>query len=299
MHFPPVKPEVLFNLGPVPITNSLITSWIAAAILVIVGVLVGKNFKRLPSGIQHIFEMVYELFNGMAEDAMGKFGRKFVPFVLTYFLLIITNNWVGLIPGVGSITACMDEATHTYVARSLCEHGSTEEAKPAEGEAHATAVKATETGTEAKKEEHHYVAAPLFRGGNADLNMTFALAIIAQVVIHASGIKTAGLRHHLHHFKNPMEIITEISKVLSFGFRLFGNVFAGEVMLAVMAGLLVVITGRTQTLFGIPGGLIQTPFFLLELFVGFIQAFVFAMLIISFLSLFVKTDADHGHAGGH
>lgn len=128
--------------------------------------------------------------------------------------------------------------------------------------------------------------------------MTFALAIIAQVAIHASGIATAGLKHHLAHFKNPMEIITEISKILSFSFRLFGNVFAGEVMLAVMAGLLVIITGNNQTLFGIPGGLIQTPFFMLELFVGFIQAFVFAMLIISFLSLFVRSDA-HGTASGH
>jgi F-type H+-transporting ATPase subunit a len=197
----------------------------------------------------------------------------------------------------------MDEATHTFVARSKCEAGEGEAPKHSDGTA--AKVQAKPAHVEADKvvaaEGSKYVAAPLFRGGNADLNMTFALAIIAQVVIHASGIKTAGLRHHLHHFKNPMEIITEISKVLSFGFRLFGNVFAGEVMLTVMAGLLVLITGRTQTLFGIPGGLIQTPFFLLELFVGFIQAFVFAMLIISFLSLFVKTDADHGHghAGAH
>ena len=286
MHFPPVKPEVLFSLGPLPITNSLLTSWIAAAILVIVGLLVGKNFKRLPNGIQNIFEMVYEMFDGMAVDAMGKIGRRFVPFVLTYFLLIITNNWLGVLPGVGSLTLCKNEVTHETVAKSNCEHVAV--AKGAKAK----------TAEASAKEEHHFASTPIFRGGNADLNMTFALAIIAQVAIHASGIATSGLKHHLGHFKNPMEIITEVSKILSFSFRLFGNVFAGEVMLAVMAGLLVLITGNNQTLFGIPGGLIQTPFFMLELFVGFIQAFVFAMLIISFLSLFVRNDA-HSTAGGH
>ena len=170
MHFPPVKPEVLFNLGSLPITNSLLTSWIAAAILVLVGLLVGKNFKRLPSGIQHIFEMVYEMFDGMAVDAMGKIGRRFVPFVLTYFLLIITNNWLGVLPGVGSLTLCKDEKTHETVARSNCEHETA--AKGAEAK----------TAEASAKEEHHYV--PVFRGGNADLNSTLALAIIAQVLVH-------------------------------------------------------------------------------------------------------------------
>lgn len=276
MHFPPVKPEVLLSLGPIPITNSMFTSWIAMLLLVITGVLIGKNFKRLPSGLQHIFEMVYELFDGMAVDAMGKTGRKFVPLILTFFLLIVTNNWLGVLPGVGSLGF-----EREYHAEGTTK---TAEEKPS------TAAK--------NEKEHKTEFVPLFRGGNADLNMTFALALIAQVVIHASGIRSAGLRHHLAHFKNPMEIITEISKILSFSFRLFGNVFAGEVMLSVMAGLVVIITGKTQNWYGIPGGLIQTPFFLLELFVGFIQAFVFAMLVISFLSLFVKTEHS-GHAGGH
>lgn len=276
MHFPPVKPEVLLSLGPIPITNSMFTSWIAMLLLVITGVLIGKNFKRLPSGLQHIFEMVYELFDGMAVDAMGKTGRKFVPLVLTFFLLIVTNNWLGVLPGVGSLGF-----EREYHAKE------------------STKTAAEKPSTETKSEKEHKTEfVPLFRGGNADLNMTFALALIAQVVIHASGIRSAGLRHHLAHFKNPMEIITEISKILSFSFRLFGNVFAGEVMLSVMAGLVVIITGKTQNWYGIPGGLIQTPFFLLELFVGFIQAFVFAMLVISFLSLFVKTEHS-GHAGGH
>jgi F-type H+-transporting ATPase subunit a len=284
MHFPPVKPEILFYIGQFPVTNSILTSWVAALILLIAGLLVGLNFKRLPSGLQHIFEMVYEIFDNMAQDAMGKIGRKFVPLVLTLFLFIIINNWLGVLPGVGSLVLCQDESTHTFVDKSKCEtssHGS--EAKAGESASHG---------------EHHYANVPLFRGGNADLNMTFALALIAQTVVHASGIKTAGLKHHLAHFKNPIEIVTEISKIISFGFRLFGNIYAGEVMLAVMAGLLAILSGKLNTVLGVPGGLIQTPFFMLELFVGFIQAFVFAMLVISFLSLFVKSE-EHGHAGGH
>lgn len=276
MHFPPIKPEVLFNLGQIPITNSLITSWIAMLLLVITGVLIGKNFKRLPSGLQHIFEMAYEAFDGIAVDAMGKTGRKFVPLIVTFFLVIITNNWLGILPGVGSLGF-----EREYHAKE------------------STKTAAEKPSTETKSEKEHKTEfVPLFRGGNADLNMTFALALIAQVVIHASGIRSAGLRHHLAHFKNPMEIITEISKILSFSFRLFGNIFAGEVMLTVMASIVVLITGSSANWFGIPGGLIQTPFFLLELFVGFIQAFVFAMLVISFLSLFVKTEHS-GHAGAH
>jgi F-type H+-transporting ATPase subunit a len=291
MHFPPVKPEILFNLGPFPVTNSILTSWVAALILLIAGLLVGFNFKRLPSGLQHIFEMVYELFDNMAQDAMGKIGRKFVPLVLTFFLFIIINNWLGVLPGVGSLVLCQDETTHTFVEQSKC------------SESHAATTNLlastdTQAVAVAAEEKSHYVNIPLFRGGNADLNMTLALALIAQTVVHASGIKTAGLKHHLAHFKNPIEIVTEISKIISFGFRLFGNVYAGEVLLTVMAGLLAILSGKLITVLGIPGGLIQTPFFMLELFVGFIQAFVFAMLVISFLSLFVKSE-EHGHAGGH
>jgi F-type H+-transporting ATPase subunit a len=279
MHIPPLKPEVLFNLGPLPITNSFLTSIIAALILCLAAIIVGKSYKRLPSGLQHIFEMVYEMFENLSVDALGKSGRSFVPFIATLFLFIIMNNWLGVLPGVGSLT--ITPKTEHVVAATAGEHAT--EAKPAEG---AEAAKATEG--------EHSEAIPLFRGGNADLNMTFALALISMVVIHVSGIRSAGLGHHLAHFKNPLEIVSELGKILSYSFRLFGNVFAGEVLLAAMGGIIAIVTKNTaNTLLGIPGGLIATPFFLFELFVGFIQAFVFAVLTISFLSLFYKGEGSH------
>ena len=257
-----LKPELLFNLGPLPITNSLLTSIISVLVLLIAGVAVGKNFKRLPSGMQHAFEMAYEMFENLAQEALGKDGLRFVPILLTLFLFIITSNWMGVLPGVGSITYTPAAAAHAEG-----------EAKPAaEGEARAEAV-------------------PLFRGGNADLNTTFALALVAMVFIHATGIKSSGLGHHLAHFKNPLEIVSELGKILSFSFRLFGNVFAGEVLLGAMSSIIAIITNNfANAFFGVPGGLIAVPFYLFELFVGFIQAFVFAMLTLSFLSVFYKAD---------
>jgi len=263
-----LKPELLFNLGPLPVTNSLLTSITSVLILLIAGVAVGKNFKRLPSGLQHAFEMAYEMFENLAQEALGKDGLRFVPILLTLFLFIITSNWMGVLPGVGSIT---------YTPATAHVEG---EAKPAaEGDTHAT----TEAG--------HAEAVPLFRGGNADLNTTFALALVAMVFIHATGIKSSGLGHHLAHFKNPLEIVSELGKILSFSFRLFGNVFAGEVLLGAMSSIIAIITNNfANAFFGVPGGLIAVPFYLFELFVGFIQAFVFAMLTLSFLSVFYKAD---------
>ncbi len=103
------------------------------------------------------------------------------------------------------------------------------------------------------------------------------------------------------HFKNPLEIVSELGKILSFSFRLFGNIFAGEVLLAAMGSIIAIVTGTTQpnTLFGIPGGLIASALLLFELFVGFIQAFVFAVLTLSFLSLFYKSSTVHSHSHLH
>ncbi len=272
-----LKPELLFNLGPFPVTNSILSSWIATLLLIVLAIVVGGNFKRIPSGIQHVFEMIYEMFEGMATEVMGKAGSKFVPLLATLFLFIITSNWLGVLPGVGSLGFY-----ETHVAASSDSH-----AAPAAKDAHAAPAKDDHSGEP--------VFVPLFRGANADLNTTFALAIIVMVFIHVMGIKSAGLSHHLAHFKNPLEIVSEFSKVLSFGFRLFGNVFAGEVLLTAMASILVIITGKSLLLYGVIGGFIVTPFLMLEFFVGFIQAFVFAMLTLSFLSLFYKTENSESH----
>jgi F-type H+-transporting ATPase subunit a len=91
-----------------------------------------------------------------------------------------------------------------------------------------------------------------------------------------------------------LEIVSELSKILSFSFRLFGNIFAGEVLLAAAASILVLVTGHENVLYSIPGGLVQTPFLFLEVFVGFIQAFIFAVLTLVFISMFTTSaHAEH------
>ncbi len=240
MHIPPIRPEVLFNIGSFPVTNSILTSWISSLLLCVIALLVGLNYKRLPSGMQHIFEMVYELFENLSKDALGADGPKFVPLAAAFFLFIITANWIGILPFVGSLGF-----------------------------------------------RHGEEFVPLFRGGNADLNTTAALALIAMTVVHVNGVKSSGLKTHLKHFRNPLEIVTEFAKILSFAFRLFGNVFGGEVLLTALYAIVVLIThNATNNLFGLIGGVIAIPFVIFEFFVGFIQAFVFSMLTLSFISLF-------------
>jgi F-type H+-transporting ATPase subunit a len=209
------------------------------------GLGVGLRYKKLPSGLQHIFEMAYEAFDDLAVGIIGEKGKKYTPLAVTFFLYIIFSNWLSLLPGVGSL------------GMKVLEHG----------------------------EE---VFVPFFRGGNADLNTTLALALVSVGATQIYGIQASGLVGHLHHFANPLEIVGELSKILSFGFRLFGNVFAGEVLLLAGASMMMLITGKNLTLYGIPGGIIQTPFLMLEIFVGFIQAFIFSVLTLSFISVYVQ-----------
>jgi F-type H+-transporting ATPase subunit a len=241
--------ETLFSIGGFPITNSFLTSAIATVLLIIMAVIVGEKYQKLPFGLQHAFEMAYEFFENMATEVIGVKGKKYVPLVVTFFLFIIFSNWLSLIPGVGSI------------GLYLSEHGET-------------------------------IFVPFFRGGNADLNTTLALAIISVAAAQFYGVKSKGIKKHLHHFKNPIEIVTEFSKIFSFGFRLFGNIFAGEVLLLASASIFVLLSGNNSSFLGIPGGLIQAPFYMFEVFVGFIQAFIFAVLTMIFISIYVEHEVS-------
>jgi F-type H+-transporting ATPase subunit a len=241
--------ETLFHLGNFPITNSFLTSTIATILLMVIAVVLGNNYKKLPSGVQQIIEMAYEFFENMAMEIIGDSGKKYVPIVVTFFLFIIVSNWLSLIPGVGS------------VGFYVMEHGDK-------------------------------IFVPIFRGGNADLNTTLALALVSVIAAQFYGVMSSGLKKHLHHFKNPMEIITEFSKIFSFGFRLFGNIFAGEVLLLASASIFVLLSGNNLAILGIPGGIIQTPFYMFEVFVGFIQAFIFSVLTLVFISIYVGHDVS-------
>lgn len=237
--------EPIFEIGHIEITNSLITSLIVTiVILTFAFVLRAKGLKKIPRGMQNVVEIAFEGLYNLIHGVTGDHARakRFFPLVATFFLVIMLSNYFGLLPIVGSF------GFH---------------------EVH----------------EGEEVFIPLFRSANSDLNTTLALALISVISTHVLGVAALGFWKHVGKFvnfklliKDPvmfavgiLEVFGEISKVVSFSFRLFGNIFAGEVLLVVMGGLVAYVA--------------PVPFYFLELFVGFIQALVFAMLTLVFLTM--------------
>lgn len=232
--------EKLFELGSFPITNTLLTSWIVIVCLALLSYFGTRKIKTIPQGIQNLLELIIEglfnFFNSVWQDR--KKTKKYFPLLATFFIFIIISNWFGLLPGVGSI-------------------GFTE------------------------FKEGHKTFAPLFRSVNSDLNATLSWAIISVFLAQVFGMLSIGTFTYLKkffNFSNPvnffvgiLEIVGEIAKIISFSFRLFGNIFAGEVLLVVMTILVPYIA--------------PLPFYGLEIFVGFIQALVFTMLSLVFIKM--------------
>lgn len=230
-----IKPDVIFETSILPITNTLLNSYLLIIIFFIVSVYYSYLAKNNPTHflvflIRSICKSIYQ----MSRSILGDKNDRFFSFFISLFLFILLSNWLGLLPGVGSIVI--------------------------------------ETG-------HKEV--PLLRGATADLNTTLGLALLMVVLIQYYGIIYCGLAGYISKFvsfANPiavftsiLEIVSEFSKIISFAFRLFGNIFAGEVLIAVIAFLVPVLA--------------SLPFLLLELFVGFIQALVFMMLGLVFFQL--------------
>ena len=225
-----------------PITNSLITTWIVMGILIFWAFIVSQKITTVPNYIQLITEMVIEGLHNLFTDVVGEPNvNKFFSLLASIFLFVIFGNWIGLLPGVGTI-------------------GFHQQTK----------------------------FIPLFRGVTADLNTTFALALIAVVAVQYYGVKTLkasyfkkflNLTNPIMFFVGILEIISEISRIISFAFRLFGNIFAGEVLLTVISFLIPFLA--------------PIPFLGLEIFVGFIQALVFSMLTAVFINMAVSSHADH------
>jgi len=245
-----ITPEIIINILGMPISNTLVASLITTVVLIVIAYFATKNIKEVPKGLQNLFEVIIEaLFNmvdSVTEDKKQTF--KFFPLVATIFIFIIISNWLGLLPGFGSVGFF-------------------------------------ETIKEGMPSEEHSVFVPLLRSVNSDLNATLALAIVSVLATQIFGIMALGIFKYgkkFLNFSSPvgffvgiLELISEIAKMISFSFRLFGNVFAGEVLLVVIIMLAPFI--------------VPIPFFALELFVGFIQALVFAMLTLVFLKVAVTT----------
>lgn len=254
---PTLASETIAHIGSFSVRNSMLMGWIAMAVLIIGAlVLKRKGIKLVPRGFQNFVEVIigglFDFFNTITQDE--KQTRKFFPIVATIFIFVITSNWMGILPGVGSV-------------------GFFEE------------------------HEGHEIFVPYFRSGYADVNMTLALAIISVIATQIFGIISLGFFHYAgKFFVNPLrdpigffvgflELISELAKMISFSFRLFGNIFAGEVLLVVIGFLAPFIA--------------PVPFYGLELFVGFVQALVFALLTLVFMKMAVTSHSEVAHSEAH
>jgi len=235
--------EKIGQIGALPVTNSLLAAWIVMGILTLFSIAATRNLTLIPGNLQLVAETIVGGLYDFFSTVVGPRIKTFFPLIATFFFFILVSNWFGLLPGVGTIGFW---------------HG----------------------------EEF----LPLLRAATADLNMTVALALISIVGIQYFGFKTVGVHYSSRYlnFKDPiyfflgiLEILSQLSSVLSFAFRLFGNVFAGEVLLAVMAFLMPFI--------------VPLPFLAMELFVGLIQALVFSMLTAVFLVIAVS-HGEENHA---
>src|SRR3989338_5595154 len=274
IHETTIYAEPVFNIGSFQITNSLLNSWLAVLVIVALCVVLRLKLKQIPGKIQHIFEIVLEGAMSLCDQVTNdrKTTLKIFPLVISLFIFILLNNWLGLLPIVGSIGYIASEAGHS-------------------------------------------VFIPIFRAGTADINTTLALSIAIVIGSNIFGIIAIGAWKTFNKYVNikalvsiPMkirkdpsviivapisifvgllELIGEMAKVASLSFRLFGNVFAGEVLLASMGAIFLYI--------------LPAPFLFLEVFIGLIQALIFSLLATVYFTI---ASQDHeparseDHSGG-
>jgi F-type H+-transporting ATPase subunit a len=290
-----IKAESLFEIGLGPLgtfnfTNSFLMMIVVMALLIIGGGIIARKATLVPGHAQGIFEMVADFLLNLVEATAGKrVGRRIFPLIGGLFIFIIVANYSGLLPGVGTIywdRESHDEETALVIASIQ---------QPSAD----IALTAAEEG------EEHHAPPPILRAPNADLNMTLAMALITFTVVQFAGVATFGVFGRIKHmgdpwFMFPIEVISEISRIVSLSFRLFGNIFAGEVLVAVMVTMSAALLEKTYFLI-IPLFALPTVFLFLEVLFGFIQALVFALLTLIYISLATAGHDDHGHVmeGSH
>ncbi|MBD3279368.1 MAG: F0F1 ATP synthase subunit A [Candidatus Pacebacteria bacterium] len=310
-----ISAETLFHLGPLAVSNSILTSLIVSLLIILFALLVRINLRaatKRPSSLQNLAEFVmeslYNLVNGVTNDP--KRSWYFLPLILSFFLFIMLNNWLGLLPGVGTIgfrDYAGDSHPHQettwswpgWQAWAVDHQEASEQAqlKDTDVNDHQEPVSASHqsaTDADAHQATDHQTSPhagafiPLFRAGTADLNTTLALGLISVALTQVIGFrfqrfgyfkKFINLSSPIMFFVGILETISEIAKIVSFAFRLFGNIFAGEVLLMVVGSLVPLI--------------IPMPFYGLEIFVGFIQALVFSLLSLVFFNMATIGHDDH------
>ncbi len=264
-HEVPLYPEPIFNVSNFTVTNSLLNSWLAVILLAVFFISLSKIIKQIPSRLQAVVEIITEGALKIADSVTGdrKKTLRIFPLVFGLFLFILLNNWLGLLPGVGSIGFIEETAGHK-------------------------------------------IFIPLLRGATADFNTTLALAVMSVFGANIFGVVMVGAWKYFNKFvnlralaeipqkiiKEPtivmlnpikffvglIEIVGEVAKVASLSFRLFGNIFAGEVLLISIAIIFAFIA--------------PIPFIFLEVIVGIIQALIFAMLTLVYFTV-ASTEEEH------
>jgi F-type H+-transporting ATPase subunit a len=282
--------EQLLTRGPVWFTNSILTTILVDIILIVMAVAATARMKLIPTGWQNVMEAVLEYLYSLAESVAQHHARRFFPWVVTIFLFVIISNWTGILPGVGSIGFMHPYGAHAGAEGAIA--NASYKLAMVDGNLKITNAAAVMPATVGEM-----VLVPLIRPPSADLNTTFALALITMVMVQVIGVGTVGAGPYFHKFFNAggsgfmrainafvgfLELVAQFSRFLAFGFRLFGNIFAGEVILMTMAFLIAF--------------LLPLPFYFLEIFVGFIQALVFMMLALVF---FTEATVAHGQHDDH
>lgn len=257
--------EPIATVHGFPITNSLITSWVAVLVIVALSVALRAKMKSVPGKLQHFFEVVLDGGLDLADQVTGSrtITKKVFPIAISVFFFVLINNWLGILP-IGSLGVVQTSSAGSFFV-------------------------------------------PFLRSGTADINTTLALAVVAVLGSNVFGILAIGVWKTFNKYvnlkalggmvhkvrKDPtvllvapvmffvglLELVGELAKIASLSFRLFGNVFAGEVLLASMSALLA---------YGLP-----IPFLFLEVMVGAIQALIFAMLTLVYFTIAAQDHDEH------
>ena len=259
-----LKPVELLHVGRFTVTNSMLVTWIVAVGIIAFAQIATRNVKAIPTGAQNFWEWLVESLYNFLESIIGRdLVKKTFWFFATIFIFILFVNWFGLIPGVGTI----GWGHHDFATNKF------------------------------------YVDQPLLRGGNADLNMTSAMALIFFALWIIWAIQANGVGGFLLHIFGPkgetsgvlkvvmvviffmvgwLEVVSILFRPISLSFRLYGNVYAGESILGAMSNMVPTLAW-----------LIPIPFYFMEVMVGLVQALVFMLLTAVFTLLIAKHEPGH------
>lgn len=241
-----ISPDTLFSIAGFPVTNTVVATILTDIVLIVIVIIIAKTISLRPGKFQNAIEAVIDYFRETTREIAGERASFIYPWVLAFFLFIVVSNLIAQFPGFESIR---------FFSSASGEHG-----------------------------------VPFLRAATSDLNVTLALAVVSVFATHTFSIKYTGFKSYITRFitfrmfpiflfVGLLEFVNEITKLISFSFRLFGNIFAGERVLSTMYSIFPI---------GLP-----LPFIALELMVALIQAIVFAMLTMAFMHIMTDTSSQH------